>query len=208
MSKKELKEKELEAFRFVRNAIVYEGYSPSIRDVQDELEYKSPRSALLIINSLIEKGWLIRKENGALQARKDLVETESHARTVELPLVGSVSCGSPVLAEENIEAYIPVSKSIISTGDSYFLLRASGDSMDQAGIDDGDVLLIKQQSTADNGNKVVALIDEDATIKEYHRENGFIVLKPRSSNKDHKPIVVSNGFSIQGVVVATLPDLN
>lgn len=208
MSKKELKEKELEAFRFVRNAIVHEGYSPSIRDVQDELEYKSPRSALLIINSLIEKGWLIRKENGDLQVRKDLVETESHARTVELPLVGSVSCGSPVLAEENIEAYIPVSKSIISTGDSYFLLRASGDSMDQAGIDDGDVLLIKQQSTADNGNKVVALIDEDATVKEYHRENGFVVLKPRSSNKDHKPIVVSNGFSIQGVVVATLPDLN
>lgn len=207
MSKKELKLKELEALRFVRNSIVHEGHSPSVRDVQDELEYKSPRSALLIINSLIEKGWLIRKESGNLQVRKDLIETESHARTVDLPLVGSVSCGVPALAEENIEAHIPVSKSILSSGDTYFLLRASGDSMDKVGIDDGDILLIRQQSTADNGNKVVALIDDEATVKEYHKKNGFVVLKPRSSNDNHKPVIVSEGFSIQGVVVATLPDL-
>lgn len=208
MSKKELKEKELEAFRFIRNAIVHGGFSPSVRDLRDELKYKSPRSALLILNSLIERGWIQRNKSGDLQVRKDLKEQEDHARTVELPLVGAVSCGVPILAEENVEAYISVSQSIISSGSKYFLLRATGDSMNQAGIQDEDILLVRQQNHANNGEKVVALIDDEATVKEFSKNNGFVVLKPRSSNKKHKPIIVSDNFSIQGVVVATLPDLN
>lgn len=207
MSQKELKERELEAFRFIRNTIVHGGFSPSVRDLRDELGYKSPRSALLLLNSLIDRGWIQRNNQGDLQIRKDLAEQEDHARTVELPLVGFVSCGSPILAEENVEAYIPVSRSIVSSGNDYFLLRASGDSMNQAGIQDGDILLVKKQNHANNGEKVVALIDDAATIKEFTKENGFVVLKPRSSNKKHKPIIVSNNFSIQGVIVATLPDL-
>lgn len=207
MSGKELKEKELEAFRYIRNAIVHGGFSPSVRDLRDELGYKSPRSALLLLNSLIERGWIKRNNQGDLLVRKDLEEQEDHARTVELPLVGAVSCGSPILAEENVEAYIPVSRSIVSSGDNYFLLRATGDSMDQAGIQNGDILLVKQQNHANNGEKVVALIDDEATVKEFSKDNGFVVLKPRSSNKEHKPIIVSDNFSIQGVIVATLPDL-
>ena len=208
MSQKELKEKEIEAFRYIRNAIVHGGFSPSVRDLRDELSYKSPRSALLLLNSLIERGWIQRNSQGDLQVRKDLEEQEDHARTVELPLVGAVSCGSPILAEENVEAYIPVSRSIVSSGNQYFLLRAMGDSMNKAGIQDGDILLVKQQNDASNGEKVVALIDDEATVKEFSKDNGFVVLKPRSSNKKHKPIIVSNNFSIQGVVVATLPDLS
>ncbi|MEX1014604.1 MAG: transcriptional repressor LexA [Candidatus Paceibacterota bacterium] len=207
MSKKELKEKELEAFRYIRNAIVHGGFSPSVRNLRDELGYKSPRSALLLLNSLIERGWIKRNSQGDLLVRKDLEEQEDHARTVELPLVGAVSCGSPILAEENIEAYIPVSRSIVSSGGNYFLLRATGDSMDQAGIQNGDILLVRQQNHASNGEKIVALIDDEATVKEFSKNNGFVVLKPRSSNKEHKPIIVSNNFSIQGVIVATLPDL-
>lgn len=208
MSQKELKEKELEAFRYIRNAIVHGGFSPSVRDLRDELGYKSPRSALLLLNSLIERGWIQRNSQGDLQVRKDLEEQEDHARTVELPLVGVVSCGSPILAEENVEAYIPVSRSIVSSGTGYFLLRATGDSMNQAGIQDGDILLVKQQNHANNGEKVVALIDDEATVKEFSKDNGFVVLKPRSSNKKHKPIIVSDNFSIQGVIVATLPNLS
>jgi repressor LexA len=208
MSEKELREKELEAFRFIRNSIVHEGVSPSVRDLRDELGYKSPRSALLLLNSLIERGWLKRNAKGELQVRKDLAECEDHARTVSLPLVGMVACGLPILAEENIEAFIPVSRSIVSGSSSYFLLRASGISMDLAGIKDGDILLVKKQNYANNGERVVALIDDEATVKEFYKENGFVVLKPRSSDKTLKPIVVSENFSIQGVIVATLPDLN
>lgn len=207
MTQKELKDKELEAFRFIRNSIVHGGFSPSVRNLRDELGYKSPRSALLLLNSLIERGWIQRNSQGDLQIRKDLEEQEDHARTIELPLVGLVSCGLPILAEENVEAYISVSRSIVSSGNDYFLLRATGDSMNQAGIQDGDILLVRQQNTADNGEKVVALIDDAATVKEFTKENGFVVLKPRSSNKEHSPIIVSDSFSIQGVVVATLPDL-
>ena len=198
-------EKELQALRFVRNAIVHEGYSPSIRDVARELGYKSPRTAYLVVERLIGRGWLRRKNDGDLHLRKDLAEAEDHARTVDVPLVGSVPCGAPLLAEENIEAYVPVSKSLARPGSRYFLLRAEGDSMDQAGIEDGDLLLVRQQSQAENGERVVALIDDDATVKEFHREREVVVLRPRSKNKGHQPIVVTENFLIQGVVVATIP---
>jgi repressor LexA len=201
----DLTERELEAMRHLRNAIVHDGYSPSVRDLARVLGYKSPRTAFLVLAALIEKGWLKRRPDGSLQMRKDLAEADDHARTVEVPLVGSVACGTPVLAEENIEAYIPVSRSLAKPGSKYFLLRAKGDSMNEAGIDDGDLLLVRQQNHAENGEKVVALIDDEGTVKELQRGKDVVVLKPRSRNKKHRPIVVSENFIIQGVVMSVLP---
>ena len=205
MEKHQITEKQLEALRFLRNAIVHDGRSPSVRDLAHALGYKSPRTAFLILNHLIEGGWLKRNQDGELQLRKNLPEAEDHARTVEVPLVGSVACGVPLLAEENIEALIPVSTALAKPGGKYFLLRATGDSMDRAGIDDGDLLLVRQQPTAENGDRVVALIDDAATVKELHREKDVVVLKPKSKNKDHKPIVLTEDFIIQGVVKSVLP---
>ena len=205
MSSEQPTKKELQALRFVRNAIVHDGYSPSIRDVARELGYKSPRTAHLVIERLIGRGWLRRKPDGDLHLRKDLAEAEDRARTVDVPLVGSVPCGVALLAEENIEAYVPVSKSLARAGSHYFLLRAVGDSMDQAGIEDGDLLLVRQQTHAENGDRVVALIDDDATVKEFHRQKDVVVLQPRSKNKQHQPIVLTEGFLIQGVVIAAIP---
>jgi repressor LexA len=136
-----------------------------------------------------------------------LREQKNQAQTVEVPLVGNVACGVPLLAEQNIEALISVSRSLARPGSKYFLLRAVGDSMDAAGIDDGDIMLVKQQPVADNGQKVVALIDDAATVKEFHKDKDVILLKPRSRNKSHKPFVLSEDFQIQGVVVATIPRL-
>lgn len=200
-----LSEKQLEALRYLRNAIVHQGWSPSVRDLAEELGYKSPRTAFLILHSLIEEGWVKRKADGELQLQKDLAMAEDHARTVEVPLVGSVACGSPMLAEENIEAYLPVSNRLAKAGSSYFLLRAAGDSMNDAGIDDGDLVLVRQQPQAENGDRVVALIDDKATVKELHREKGLVILKPRSRNKTHKPIILTDNFIIQGVVTSVLP---
>lgn len=205
MGKEQLNEMELRVLRQVRNALVHDGRSPSVREVAKALGYRSPRSAFLLLNSLIEKGLLRRREDRSLQLRKDLVEAEDHARTVEVPLVGSVPCGAPLLAEENIETYIPVSRSLARPGSKHFFLRASGDSMDQAGIEDGDLLLVRQQSVADDGDKVVALIDDNATVKEFRRGKGVVVLHPRSKNKGHKPILLTDNFQIQGIVVATIP---
>jgi repressor LexA len=201
----DLTERELQAMRHLRNAIVHDGYSPSVRDLSRVLGYRSPRTAFLLLASLIEKGWLKRRSDGELQLQKDLPESKDHARTVEVPLVGTVACGSPIFAEENIEAYIPVSTKLAKPGGRYFLLRASGDSMDKAGIDDRDLLLVRQQNHAENGEKVVALIDDEATVKVLQREKDVVVLRPRSSNKRHRPIVLSENFIIQGVVTSVLP---
>ena len=205
MEKHQITEKQLEALRFLRNAIVHDGHSPSVRDLAHALGYKSPRTAFLLLNHLIEDGWLKRKLDGGLQLRKDLPEAEDHARTVEVPLVGNVACGTPLLAEENVEALIPVSTALAKPGGKYFLLRATGDSMNEAGIDDGDLVLVRQQPAADNGDKVVALIDDEATVKELHREKDFVVLRPKSKNKKHKPIILTENFIIQGVVTSVLP---
>jgi repressor LexA len=122
--------------------------------------------------------------------------------------VGTVTCGVPMLAEQNIEAMIPVSTSLIRAGHRYFLLRAQGDSMDKAGINDGDLLLIKQQQTADNGDKVVALVDDEATVKEFHRSNNIVRLVPRSSNLKHQQTIVTQDLQIQGIVVEVIPKIN
>ncbi len=113
-----------------------------------------------------------------------------------------------MLAEENIEGFIAVSTAIAKSGHKYFLLRARGDSMDKAGIKDGNMVLVRQQSTAHEGERVVALIDDEATIKEYHRSNGVVVLTPRSTNQKHKLIILTDDFQVQGIVVAVVPHLD
>jgi repressor LexA len=199
-----LNKKQIESLKYIRNSIMH-GYFPSVRDIQKVLGYKSPRSAALIIDSLIEKKILGRKPDNNIQILKDVGGRLDHAQTVEIPLIGMVPCGTPILAEENLEAMIPVSKGLTKPGHQYFLLRASGDSMDSVGISDGNLLLIKQQPTADNGQIVVALINNEATVKEFYRTSKAIILKPRSKNKTHKPIILTDDFQIQGVVVEIIP---
>lgn len=207
MSKDKLTVNQLKALRHIRNCLVHHGRSPSVREIMEILGYKSPRSAALVINSLIEQGVIKRDGDGDLRLLKDPEETKTHGRTVNLPLVGIIPCGSPLLAEENVETMIPVSKTLVRPNHTYFLLRASGDSMDEVGIRDGDLLLIRQQPIAENGDKVVALIDDEATVKEFYRSEEVTVLKPRSKNKNHKPIILTRDFQVQGVVVATIPNL-
>lgn len=124
---------------------------------------------------------------------------------IRIPLVGSAPCGNPLLGEENIEEYIEVEKSKIKPGYNYFILRATGDSMNLAGINDGDLVLCRQQLKADTGNRVVALLGDNVTIKEYGpREDGVRLLLPKSSNKDHSPITPGEGDSVQGIVQEVL----
>jgi len=146
------------------------------------------------------------KYSARLLSKQAVNESEiSYAKTIKIPVLGNVSCGSPIFAEENIETYIPVSDRLIKPSYRYFILRASGDSMDDAGINDGDLVLIRQQQTAYNGDMVVALIDNEATIKEFHHKGNMIVLKPRSINSNHQPIILSEDFRIQGIVETIIP---
>ena len=126
-------------------------------------------------------------------------------RTIGVPVVGSAACGTPILAEENIENMISVSTRVAKPPFRYFFLRAKGDSMNLAGIDDGALVLVRQQNTASDRDIVVALIDDEATIKEYNVSGSAVVLKPLSTNREHSPIVMSRNFIIQGVVITTIP---
>jgi repressor LexA len=183
---------------------MHQGKVPTIRELMNLMFYKSPRSAMLLLEELEEKGFLKKKQDGGYRLLKDLEESNM-ARTVTIPLVGTVTCGVPMLAEENIEAWIPVSILLARPGGKYFLLRAEGDSMNEAGIDDGDLILVKQQPTADNGQRVVALIDDEATVKEFKRKGDVVALIPRSSNPKHKPIILEYEFKVQGIVIAAIP---
>lgn len=200
-------EKELQAIREIRNTFVHKGKFPSTRDLMKVLGYRSPRSSALIIERLIVKGFLRRRQNGSLHLVKDLESDTASAKTVNVPLVGTVACGIPILADENIETMIPVSTELAKSPAKYFLLRAKGDSMDLNGINDGDIVLVRQQATAIAGDSVVALIDDEATIKEFHPSPHAIVLKPKSKNREHKPIVLTKDFRIQGVIVTAIPNL-
>src|SRR3972149_423590 len=102
----QLNQKQADAVRYVRNWLIHKGKTPSVRELMKALEYKSPRSAALIIEELIQKGILKKRSNGELQLIKDIDADSVHARTVDVPLVGIVTCGVPILAHENIEGYI------------------------------------------------------------------------------------------------------
>jgi repressor LexA len=182
------------------------GKMPSVRELMRELNYKSPRSAAVIISELEQKGILIKKKDGSFQLSEfEITENfGTREQTIKIPLLGSVACGLPIFAEENIEAEIPISVKLIKKGHKYFLLRAKGDSMDNAGINNGDLVLIRQQQHAENGDRILALIDDEATIKEYHHTGRLVVLKPKSHNKKYQPIILSDEFRIQGIVEAVI----
>jgi len=202
-----LSDKELEAIRQIRNSLMHRGRMPSVREMMTSLGYRSPRSASVLMKKLMSKRILRRKPNGSYQLIDNLHDDTMRAQTVDIPLVGTVACGTLVLAEENIEGMIPVSTKLAKSPHRYFLLKAEGDSMNEKGINDGDLVLVRQQLTADNGDMIVALVDDEATIKEFYRLGDMIVLKPRSTNKQHKPVILTKDFQIQGVVVTAIPNI-
>ena len=202
-----LSKTEMMALRAIRNSIVHEGRAPSVRELMTALGYKSPRSASIVIDSLISKKLLRKKDDGTLLFLNKFSANDRQTQTVNIPLVGTVTCGLPVLAEENIEAMIPVSVELARPSYRYFLLRASGDSMNRAGIEDGNLLLIRQQPNAQNGDIVVACIDGETAVKEFCKNEEVVILKPRSTNAAHQPIILNSNFLIQGIVIKIIPRL-
>jgi repressor LexA len=203
-----LSEKDRKAYNLIKQTILNEGRKPTLKEINEVTEGKSPRSAIIVIERLERIGLLKR-----VGVNIKLIENSSNENvsieTIEVPLLGTVTCGMPMFAEENIEAHISVSTSLAKRGNKYFLLRASGTSMNLAGINDKDILLIRQQNTAQNNERVVALINDEATVKIFERTGDVIILRPKSTEQKHKPIILTENCQIQGVVIAVLPsDLN
>jgi len=201
-----LNQKHIKAIKYIRNWLIHNGRTPSVRELMTALGYKSPKSAQDILSQLRKLKIIKKLDSGnyKLVSNPDLGPV--HAQTVNIPLVGVISCGEPIWAEQNIESYIPVSVSFIKPGFQYYLLRAEGNSMDGAGINDKDLVLVRQQSMADEGDKIVALIDGEATIKYFYKTKNAIILRPKSSSNQHKPIILTDDFQIQGVVIDVISD--
>lgn len=203
MNNMSLDPKEFKALFFIRDSIIYKGKSPSLRAISEQVGFKSPRSASLLLNKLEEKGYIRWSELGNIRLIKDIDGKDNIDRTIEIPLLGNVACGAPLLAEENIEAMIPVSQKIARPGAKYFILRADGESMNKV-IQNGDLAIVRQQPVADNGQMVVALIDDKATLKEFHKTNNHVVLRPNSTMEEYKEIILDRDFFIQGVVISII----
>jgi repressor LexA len=186
IKQKWLSDKMGKSFNMV-NSYVQNRRQPSLKDLFKIAQILDVGVTELLINSK-------KSKNSSSEANMD------YTTTVKIPLLGSVSCGHPFLAEENIESTISVSSKLIKKNKNYFILRASGDSMNMANINNGDLVLIRQEQTAENGDKVVALINDEATIKKFDKQGNIIVLRPMSDNVRHQPIILREDFKIQGIV--------
>ncbi len=183
------------------------GLPPTIEELRQVLGLGSTRTVLRYLRWLEEEGH-IERWPGARGLRL-LKASGRGTETRAVPVVGVVAAGLMLLAEENIDGWVQVPKKMAPERTRYFLLRVRGDSMNNARvagekIEDGDLVLVRQRATADDGEIVVALVNGEATIKRFARGPGYYVLKPDSSNPKHRPIVVDRDFRIQGVVVRVL----
>jgi len=203
-----LTQKQEEFFNILADYIRREKIPPTNREILKIMGLKSPRSVAQYLG-VLEEGGYIQRGKGARNIKiiKFLYDDRNSSRTVKVPILGHVPCGVPFLAEENTENIVTVSEKIAKPPHKYFMLRAVGDSMNKSGINDGDLVLIRQQIIANDGDIIVALIDDETTIKRLYLRKDFVILEPNSTNSEHSPIILERDFRIQGIVVRTMPGL-
>lgn len=202
------RELDLKAYQFIRNRLLHENRTTTVRELQAELGLSSPGVAGFVIDRLIKAGMLERGETGrGLRLKREPTVTIDHHRTVPVPVVGTAACGLPLLAEQNITDTVQVSTQLAKPGSQYFFLRANGNSMNKAKIPiaDRSLVLVRRTETAHNGDLVVALINDEATIKELRRTGEIITLIPHSTDRSHQAIMVTEDFQVQGIVVDAFP---
>ncbi|MDD2586151.1 MAG: transcriptional repressor LexA [Syntrophomonadaceae bacterium] len=189
---------------YIIEKIKTDGYPPSVREIGQAVGLRSSSTVHSHLVQLEEKG-LIRKDPSIPRAIIP-VNQESDVTAVEplsIPIIGNVAAGSPILAEQNIEGYLPVPADFISQG-THFVLRVKGESMIEAGILNDDYLIVRQQEDAANGEIIVAIVGDEATVKRYYRHDEYVELRPENSAM--KPLVVRD-VHIAGKVCALLRKL-
>ncbi len=189
--------KQREILDYIKDEIMNKGYPPAVREICEAVHLKSTSSVHAHLETL-EKNGYIRRDPTKPRAIEIVDDNFNLVRreVVNIPFVGKVAAGSPILAVENIESYYPIPAERVPRGES-FMLKVQGESMINAGIFDGDYILVSQQNTARNGDIVVALIDDSATVKTFYHEGDHIRLQPENDSMD--PILVRD-VSILGKV--------
>lgn len=190
MPKGRITKKQQEILDYIKQEILDRGYPPAVREICKAVNLKSTSSVHSHLETLEKNGYIKRDATKprAIEICDDnfqMLRTE----TTSLPIVGRVAAGQPILAEQNIESYFPVPSENVPSGESY-VLKVHGTSMINAGILDGDYIFVNSCSTAENGEIVVALIDDSATVKRFYKEKGHIRLQPE--NDEMEPIIVDH----------------
>jgi repressor LexA len=197
--KADLTGRQRQVFEFITRSIDERGYPPTLREIGSYMRIKSTNGVNDHLKALERKGWITREDLKSRALRP--VDTSAHI--VEVPLVGRVAAGQPLLAEENIEGNVKVDRFFIGQSREVFALRVQGDSMIEDGIHDGDFIFVRKQLTADRGDTVVAMIDGEATVKRYYPEGDVIRFQPANSTME--PILVRRRdfrtVNLVGVVV-------
>ncbi len=189
--------KQEEILTYIKQEILDHGYPPSVREICEAVHLKSTSSVHAHLETM-EKNGYIRRDPTKPRAIEIIDDQFQLARRemVNLPVLGKVAAGEPIFAEQNIEDYFPVPADYMPNQES-FMLKVQGESMIEAGIFDGDMLIVKRQETAKNGDIVVALVDDSATVKTFYKEDGHYRLQPENASME--PIIVDH-VSILGQV--------
>jgi len=200
-----LTERQQQVYEFIRQTVTSRGYPPSVREICDAVGLSSPSTVHSHIASLVKAG-LLRKDPSKPRAIEILDPAASRpvdeSRIRQVPLLGRIAAGSPILAAEDVENVFPLPSDLVGTG-PIFMLEVKGDSMIDAGILEGDYVVVRRQPDANDGEIIVALVeDEEATVKRLRREDGKVILIPE--NDSYEPMVYTEGVQILGRVVSVL----
>lgn len=198
MSYGRISKKQQEILDYIKNEIINRGFPPAVREICEAVNLKSTSSVHSHLEAL-EKNGYIRRDATKPRAIEIIDDNFNLARreVVNVPIIGTVAAGQPILAVENVENYFPVPAEYMPN-EQTFMLRVKGESMINIGIYDGDQVLVRQQSTASNGDIVVALVEDSATVKTFYKENGYYRLQPENDHMD--PIIVREDLKILGKV--------
>ena len=182
--------KQKEILEYIKGEILKKGYPPAVREICEAVNLKSTSSVHSHLETLEKNGYIRRDPTKprAIEIMDDSFQMVRH-EMASIPIVGTVAAGQPILAEQNIEGYFPIPTDMVPNGDS-FVLKVKGDSMINAGIFNGDQIFVQCCNTANNGDTVVALVDDSATVKTFYKENGYIRLQPENDSMD--PIIVKD----------------
>lgn len=194
MKKKELSDKLNSVYKFTSDYINDNGFPPSVREICSKLNIKSTATAYSYIEKLRKKGLIDKSpmKKRALKLSRPVISNQG-----QIPLIGTVRAGTPIFAVENLDGYYPLPPDFIGFKDDFFALRVSGDSMINAGIYDKDVIIVKKQNYAENGEIVVALVDDSATVKRFYLEKNKIILHPEN---DEMEDLIFDDAKILGIV--------
>ena len=198
MAQGKITDKQREILEYIKETILKKGYPPAVREICEAVHLKSTSSVHSHLETLEEKGYIRRDPTKprTIEIIDDCFNL-TRREVVNVPLLGTVAAGVPLLAEENIENYYPIPVELLPNADT-FMLNVKGNSMINAGIFDGDQLIVERCSTAYDGEIVVALVDDSATVKRFYKEDGYYRLQPE--NDEMEPILVDH-LEILGKVI-------